>query len=159
MVCSLVSRLMWTSSFLYNGASHTRVSMPALTVAIATTILASGVIFGSESRGSRDHILLSQIQDFPFRRLLRLAGVWWGYSTPPPHGSTWLSDWLEGQRELYYDRRSVGQSVSVSSTHLGIMARFLLLSYNCEFFLCWAPSLTRRRVCLLLCTMYNMFTF
>jgi hypothetical protein len=30
--------------------------------------------------------LLSQIWDFPFRRLLRLAGLRWMYSTPPPHG-------------------------------------------------------------------------
>jgi hypothetical protein len=35
--------------------------------------------------------------------------------------------------ELYYDRRSVGQSVLVSSTHLGLMTRFLLLSDNCGF--------------------------
>jgi hypothetical protein len=34
--------------------------------------LASAVIFGSESHGTRDHILLSQIRDFSFRRLLRL---------------------------------------------------------------------------------------
>jgi hypothetical protein len=33
----------------------------------------------------RDHILLSQIWDFPFRRLLRLTGSRWRYSTPPPH--------------------------------------------------------------------------
>jgi hypothetical protein len=33
-----------------------------------------------------NHILLSQIWDFPFRRLLRLAGSRWRYSTPPPHG-------------------------------------------------------------------------
>jgi hypothetical protein len=33
-----------------------------------------------------DHILLSQIRDFPFRRrLLQLAGLRWRYSTPPPH--------------------------------------------------------------------------
>jgi hypothetical protein len=50
------------------------------------------VIFGSEYRGTRDHNLLSQIRDFPFRRLLRLAGLRWRYSTPPPHGShSWLS--------------------------------------------------------------------
>jgi hypothetical protein len=36
--------------------------------------LASAVILGSESLGTRDHILLSQIRDFTFRRLLRLAG-------------------------------------------------------------------------------------
>jgi hypothetical protein len=38
----------------------------------------------SASPGTRDHILLSQIWDFPFRRLLRLAGSRWRYSTPPP---------------------------------------------------------------------------
>jgi hypothetical protein len=48
--------------------------------------LASADLFGSDSRGTRDHILLSQSRDFPFRRLLRLAGLRWRYSTPPPHG-------------------------------------------------------------------------
>jgi hypothetical protein len=43
--------------------------------------LASAVIFGSKSRGARDHI-----RDFLFRHLLRLAGSRWRYSTPPPHG-------------------------------------------------------------------------
>jgi hypothetical protein len=37
-------------------------------------------------RGTLDHILLYQICDFPFRRLLRLAGSRWRYSTPPPNG-------------------------------------------------------------------------
>jgi hypothetical protein len=49
-------------------------------------VLASGVIFGYKSRGTRDPILLSQIRDFPFRLLLRLAGLRWRYLTPPPHG-------------------------------------------------------------------------
>jgi hypothetical protein len=48
--------------------------------------LASAVILGSESLGTRDHILLSHIWDSPFRRLLRLAGSRWKYSTPPSHG-------------------------------------------------------------------------
>jgi hypothetical protein len=47
---------------------------------------ARAVILGSESLWTRDHILLSKIRDFPFRRLLRLAGSQWRYSTPPPHG-------------------------------------------------------------------------
>jgi hypothetical protein len=47
--------------------------------------LASVVFLGSESLWTRNHILLSQIWDFPFRRLLRLAGSRWRYSTPPPH--------------------------------------------------------------------------
>jgi hypothetical protein len=50
-------------------------------------VLASAVFLGFEFLGSRDHILLSQFWDFPFRRLLRLAGSRWRYSTPPPHGS------------------------------------------------------------------------
>jgi hypothetical protein len=49
-------------------------------------VLASVVIFGSESRRTRGHILLSQIRDIPFRSLLRLAGSRWRYWTPPPHG-------------------------------------------------------------------------
>jgi hypothetical protein len=49
--------------------------------------LASVVFLGSESFQTRDHILLSQILDFPFRRLVRLAGSRWRYSNPPPHGS------------------------------------------------------------------------
>jgi hypothetical protein len=35
--------------------------------------------------------------------------------------------------ELSYDRRSVGQSVLVSSPHLGLITRSLLLSDNCRF--------------------------
>jgi hypothetical protein len=49
--------------------------------------LASAVFLGSESLEPREHILLSQFWDFPFRRLLLLAGSRWRYSTPPPHGS------------------------------------------------------------------------
>jgi hypothetical protein len=47
--------------------------------------LASTVSFGSEPRGTRDHILLSQIRVFSFRHLLRLAGLRCRYSKPPPH--------------------------------------------------------------------------
>jgi hypothetical protein len=41
--------------------------------------LASAVILGFKSRGGRDHILLSQIRDVPFRRVLQLAGLLWRY--------------------------------------------------------------------------------
>jgi hypothetical protein len=47
--------------------------------------LARVVSLGSEC-GTRDHMLLSQIRDFPFRRLLQLAGLRWRYSTPSPPG-------------------------------------------------------------------------
>jgi hypothetical protein len=73
-------------------------------------VLARAVILSSESRGTHDHILLSQIQNspkledqvpvliptrnrvardtppgtgFPLRRLLWFAGLRWRYSTPP----------------------------------------------------------------------------
>jgi hypothetical protein len=47
--------------------------------------LASVVLLGSESLGTCEHLLLSQVWEFPFRRLLWLAGSWWRYSNLPPH--------------------------------------------------------------------------
>jgi hypothetical protein len=58
---------------------------------------------------------------------------------------------------LYYDRRSVGQSVLVSSPYLGLMTRF----FHCQTiagFWYGAPSLTRGRVCLLQCTIYILLS-
>jgi hypothetical protein len=75
-------------------------------------VLASAIILRRESRGTHDHISLSQIRDshypegqvpvfifpgtgwpnyitrhwVPFRRLLRLAELRWRFSNPPPHG-------------------------------------------------------------------------
>jgi hypothetical protein len=50
-------------------------------------VLVSAVILGSESRGTRDRIILSQIRDFPLCRLLRFSGLRWRYSThdSPPY--------------------------------------------------------------------------
>jgi hypothetical protein len=71
-------------------------------------VLAIAVNLRFESRGTHDHILLSQIRESPnqegqvpvfisfrnrvpqlcpqaLRRLLQLAGLRWRYSTPPPH--------------------------------------------------------------------------
>jgi hypothetical protein len=70
-----------------------------------------------------------------------------------------LSRIWEQESELYYDRRSVGQSVLVPSTHLGLTTRFLWLFWQLQVCWCRAPYLTKGRVCLLLCTMYNIFTF
>jgi hypothetical protein len=61
-------------------------------------LLLALAILGSESRVTRDHILLSQIRDFPFRRLLRLSGLRWRYSNPPPHCERTLGKF---QRKLY----------------------------------------------------------
>jgi hypothetical protein len=46
--------------------------------------LANAVILRSKSPGTHDHILLCQIRDFPFRRLLRLTGLPWRYLTSRP---------------------------------------------------------------------------
>jgi hypothetical protein len=76
--------------------------------------LASAVILRLESRGTHDHILLPQIRDspnlegqeqggpvmpagtgFPFRCLLRPAGLRCRYSNPPSHGLSPLMSWVE----------------------------------------------------------------
>jgi hypothetical protein len=76
--------IVWQLRVCWFGApSLTRGRVCRLPLLLA---FASAVIFGSESRRTRGHILLSQIRYFPFRRLLRFAGSRWRYSTPPPHG-------------------------------------------------------------------------
>jgi hypothetical protein len=37
---------------------------------------------------------------FPLPRLLRLAGLRWRYSNPPPHGDKWREENLESQLQL-----------------------------------------------------------
>jgi hypothetical protein len=77
--------------------------------------LASTVFLGSESLGTRDHILLSQIWDLHFHRLLRLAGSRWKYSTPPPDGFSlcaaehFLISTLHGPHRKHNLYRSVAQ--------------------------------------------------
>jgi hypothetical protein len=85
--------------------------------------LASKVILRSESRGTRDHILLSQIRDF--RRLLRLGVLRRKYSTPPPH--TLFSFESESESESHCDWLSVCLSVLVSSPHDQILVTVLSL--------------------------------
>jgi hypothetical protein len=53
-------------------------------------VLASAVILGSESCGPRNHILLSQIPDSPFCRLLWLVGLQWRYWTHLHMGFLWF---------------------------------------------------------------------
>jgi hypothetical protein len=61
-----LSRVFWRATL---SLTRGRVCRLQLLLAVA-----SAVILGSGSRGTRDRILLPQIRDFPFRRLLRLAG-------------------------------------------------------------------------------------
>jgi hypothetical protein len=87
----------------------------------------------------------------PFCRLLRLAGLRWRYSNPPPHGST---HWPKFKFKLIYDRQLVGQ------TYLGPVTNFfsLLEVFFRNLPVCYfvAPSLTRGRVCNFL---YNCFWY
>jgi hypothetical protein len=59
------------------------------------------------------------------------------------------------QSELCYDRRSVGQSVLVSRTHLGLKAR--LFCVPAEGLLTWG-ALSDEKTGLLQCTIYLHFT-
>jgi hypothetical protein len=58
----------------YGALSLTRGRVCRLQLLLA---LASAIILGSESRGTRIHVLLYQIPNFHFHRLLRLAGLRW----------------------------------------------------------------------------------
>jgi hypothetical protein len=105
--------------------------------------LASVVLLGSESFGTRNHILLSQIWDFPFRRLLRPAGSRWRYSTPPPHG--YISDLSESESYVTTDCQSDSLSWNKApSWGLRPVFNYFLTVAG---LLIWAFSLTRGRVC------------
>jgi hypothetical protein len=79
--------------------------------------LTSAFILGSRSRGTRDHILMSQNRDFPPCRLLRLPGLRWRYSTPPPHGNSPLSKLVKVNLRLAVYRPSVCLGVKPFETH------------------------------------------
>jgi hypothetical protein len=104
--------------------------------------LARAVTLGSKSCRTHDHVLLSHLRPpqhggpgpriyitrnmptgtgFPFRRLLRLAGLRWRYSNPPPHGlnviiQMWnsLNNCLRG---IYAGRLSRGRARSYTDFH------------------------------------------
>jgi hypothetical protein len=72
----------------------------------------------------------------PFRRLLRLAGLRRRYSQPSPHGFSIHCPAVKVKVKVMLwptVSRSVGQSVLVSSTHLRLTNRFLLLPDSCGF--------------------------
>jgi hypothetical protein len=102
-------RQLWVCYFVASSLTRGRICNLLLLL-----VLASVAPLGSESRGTQDHILLSQFlklqpggpgpriyipqeqggpvilpgTGFPLCRLLRLAGLRWRYSNPPPHGKT-----------------------------------------------------------------------
>jgi hypothetical protein len=74
----------------------------------------------------------TKIRDFPFRRLVRLAGLRWRYSTPPPHGILVVQSQSQSQSYVKTD----GQSASLSWNKApigGLRTRFLSLSDSCGF--------------------------
>jgi hypothetical protein len=85
--------------------------------------LASAVILGSKSCGTRDHILLSQIRDFPFCYLLQLTGLWWRYSTPPPHRSMSIV--------CYFLRLYWGTGLAAVNTLHDAVSNFQLQGLHC----------------------------
>jgi hypothetical protein len=87
-------------------------------------VLASAVIVGSQSLGARDHILLSQIRDFLFRRFVRLAGLRWRYSTPPPYGIFQRV----GESELLYDWLFTAQQFVLGPSPLRLTVRFFFFN-------------------------------
>jgi hypothetical protein len=108
----------------------------------------------SQPVGPGPHIYIPQEQGgpfippgtgFPFHRLLRLAGLRWRYSTPPPHGI--IKTKLKLKLESHCDWRSVSKSwyraPSGAHDQIFISVWQLLSSFR------GAPSLTRGRVCLL----------
>jgi hypothetical protein len=143
---------------------------------LSLLVCASVVIFRSEFRGSHNHILLSQIRyspnlegqvpvfvyprnrvaqlcppdtGFPFRRVLRLAGLRWRYSTPPPHGILSLGakpSRLSLSQSYYVTIDSQSASLSWNEAPIwGLRPDF----YYCQTvagLLMWALSLTRGRV-------------
>jgi hypothetical protein len=116
-------------------------------------VLTNTVILGSESLGTRDHILLSQIPDFSFRRFLRFAGLLWKYLTSQkqkqkltagnqPARSHLASGpagnhghiFVQCQGLFYFKvkitlRLTVSQSVSLGvEPHLGLMTRYVFIN-------------------------------
>jgi hypothetical protein len=122
-------------------------------------VLTSAVILGSHSCKTHDHILLSQIHGtpdlkgqvpiflFPRNRAAQLYPQALGSLSitaydPQGYGGgilicldagTHLGKYIKSMSKLCYNDRSDGQTVLVSSTHLGLMTRFLLLSDSCGF--------------------------
>jgi hypothetical protein len=105
--------------------------------------LASTVILGAESRGSLDHILLPQIRDFPFRRLLRLAGLRWSYSNLPPHGM--LTN-FQSQSQSYVTTDGQSGSLSWNKVPIWGLRPIFITVWQLQTW-CGVLPLTRGRLC------------
>jgi hypothetical protein len=83
----------------------------------------SAFILGSESRWTCGHMLLSQIWDFPFRCLLRLAGSRWRYSTPLPHSWNY---------QLFWEPRYIASARTTYKTPLLLLELLCYLPASCS---------------------------
>jgi hypothetical protein len=88
---------------------------------------------------------------FLFGRLLRLAGLRCRYSNPPPRGVLYIPTSAPSKDKVKVTLRlTVSKSVSLGvEPHLGFLTRYLLLFDCYGLVFVTAPSLTRRRCCLL----------
>jgi hypothetical protein len=123
--------------FLCGALSLTRGRVCRLQLLLALT---SVDIFRSDSHGTRDHNLLSQIRDFPFRRLLWLAGLRWRYSTPPPHGREPRAKTVRRSSLYRLDTDHTENTVN-NSSHIVIWRQY------CREEVFIAPSPSNGRVC------------
>jgi hypothetical protein len=79
--------------------------------------LVRAVFLGSESLGTRDHILLPLILGLPFLSLPTTHRVRWRYSTPPSHEFE-LS--IQSQSHITTDGQSVRQSIQARNNRTGV---------------------------------------
>jgi hypothetical protein len=145
--------------------------MPSLTkgwVCLLYMLLAltSIVFLRSKSLGTGDHVLLSQIWDFPFHRLLWLAGSRWRYSISPPHGwksipipvfSHILCTWTMHRKQFYcclaQTTLKTSCVIAISPIHL-CPDCCLTMSYKHSHYCCVTLS---EKVCIVLLPSYTRY--
>jgi hypothetical protein len=141
--------LMTRYLLLFDSYGPVLCAMPSLARGLVCLLymllaLASAVFLRSESLGTRDHILLSQISDFHFHRLLRLPGSRWGIR---PRLHMGFQAIFKVQSYIATDGQSVSKSWCRAPS--GAHDRIFIAVWQLQSCFCGAPCLTRGRVCLL----------
>jgi hypothetical protein len=76
----------WPSGFHFSGFRNNIIFLPSRVVSLESNPQPGGpgsCVYTPQWQGGS---VISPGTGFPFRRFLRLAGLRWGYSKPPPHG-------------------------------------------------------------------------
>jgi hypothetical protein len=108
-------------------------------------VLASSFILGSESRGTRDHILLSQIRDFPFVASNDSQGS--GGGIRPRHQTGRILGNVHGlESSLYSPGADSNENTAPSSSSIVVMDGCLATAQILSTFL---PAVTKQRMFLL----------